>query len=177
MKKIIVYIAMSLDGYIATKNLDVAWLDGDGSSESNFDSFNAFIQTIDTVILGYTTYNQIINSLSPHEWPYKGKKSYVITHKKIPNANDILFTDENFETLFSKLKHEAGKNIWICGGANIVNQMHQLGLIDEYHISVIPTILGSGIKLFDASNLTVKLKLISTANYNGIVDLVYKKIA
>ncbi len=175
MKKVIAYIAISVDGYIADETGSVSWLGGDGSDNQNFGSYPEFIETIDTVILGYSTYHQIVNELSPNEWPYKGKKTYVLTHRKIENTDEIIFTDENIEALISILKCEQGKNIWICGGANIIQQFHSKGLIDEYTLSIIPTILGTGIRLFDEVGKETTLKLKSTKIYNGIVDLAYEK--
>lgn len=175
MRKISLYIATSLDGYIADKNGSVNWLQGDGSDEKNQGTYPDFIDTIDTVILGYSTYNQIVTELSPNDWVYKGKKSYVLTHREKENTNEIIFTNEKIETLISNLKNEEGKDIWICGGASIVNQLIKLDLIDSFHIAIIPTILGNGIKLFDNFEEEKKLTLISTETYNGIVELIYKR--
>ncbi len=174
MKKIIAYIAMSLDGYIATSEDGVDWLGGDGSDPTNLGSYPAFIETIDTVILGHATYHQIVTVLSPTQWPYENMHSYVLTHRALENTQGITFTHEPLETLLPKLKEEAGKHIWICGGGSIIRQLHDLGLIDEYHLSVIPTILGKGIRLFGESNAPRPLKLKHTQSYNGIVDLVYE---
>lgn len=174
MRKVIAYIAVSLDGYIADKNQDVAWLSGDGSDEQNFGSYPEFIETVDTVILGYTTYHQIITDLSPDKWVYEGKQSYVLTSRECESRAEIIFTKQNIEDLIRKLKSVNGKNIWLCGGASIINQFHKLGLIDEYTITVIPTILGDGIRLFETSEDERKLKLLSTTVYNGIVDLTYE---
>ena len=85
MRKVVIYIAMSLDGYIADKNGSVSWLGGDGSDKDNFGSYPEFIETVDTVILGYTTYNQIVTELSPDVWPYDGKATYVPTHRDCVN--------------------------------------------------------------------------------------------
>ena len=74
-----------------------------------------------------------------------------------------------------ELKTKEGKGIWICGGADIVQQFVQNNLIDEYYISVIPTILGSGIRLFGTLPNEIKLNLISTQTYNGIVELIYTR--
>ncbi len=171
MKKVIAYIAMSLDGYIADKNGSVEWLGGDGSDITNMGSYEEFVESIDTVILGYTTYNQIVTELAS-VWPYKGKKSYVITHKKIADQEEIKFTDKNIKDLIEELKQVTTKNIWVCGGASIVNQLLNYNLIDELKISVIPIILGDGISLFK-NNKKTNLKLDSTISYNGIVDLNY----
>lgn len=77
--------------------------------------------------------------------------------------------------MLNKLKEKEGKDIWICGGANLVQQLMFAGLIDRYHVSIIPTILGKGIKLFGELPKEQKLSLIQTQNYNGIVELIYER--
>lgn len=174
MRKVILYIATSLDGYIADSDGGVNWLRGQDELNTDPGSYPEFIKTVDTVILGYKTYNQVVTELSPDSWVYSGMKSYVITSKGIENTDEIIFTNENLADLISRLKNKSGKNIWICGGASIVNQLIELDLIDEFHISIIPTILGNGIPLFKESNKSKCLELIGTRTYNGIVDLQYK---
>ena len=71
------------------------------------------------------------------------------------------------------LKKEEGKNIWICGGADIVRQLMEEDLIDVYHISILPILLGDGIRLFQTSEKERKLRLIRTESENGITGLVY----
>lgn len=173
MREVILYIATSLDGYIADDRGGVAWLQGDGSGTETMGSYPLFIDTVDTVILGYTTYHQIVTELSPDKWIYSGKQSYVLTHRKQDAKSEIIFTDEDLPALVGRLKKQQGKHIWICGGASIVNQCLSLGLIDRYHLTVIPTILGGGVRLFGTQNQEMKLRLLSTACYNGMVDLVY----
>jgi dihydrofolate reductase len=72
----------------------------------------------------------------------------VITHNKSNSNKQIIFTDVNPIDLLEKLKQQDGKDIWICGGANLVQQIMRADLIDRYYISIIPTLLGKGIKLF-----------------------------
>ncbi|OON95414.1 MAG: riboflavin biosynthesis protein RibD [Candidatus Epulonipiscioides saccharophilum] len=177
MSKVIIYIAMSLDGYIADINGGVNWLKGDGSEPDNAGSYFKFIDTIDSIILGSKTYNQIITELSPNNWPYKGKQTYVLTSNKkkydeINSMEKVEFIDQNIKDFIIKIKADTSQNIWICGGANIINQVYDL--VDEYIISIIPTLLGSGIRLFK-NNKKIDLKLVSTTVYNGIVDLKYVK--
>lgn len=174
MRKVILYIAMSLDGYIADKDGGVSWLNGDGSDSENEGSYSEFIETVDTVIMGYKTYHQVVTELSPNEWVYSGMKSYVITHKEMQSTDEIIFTDKPLESLMEELKEKNGKDIWICGGSSIVNQMIEFELIDEICVSVIPVILGEGIRLFDAHKKTTNLNLVSTRSYNGITDLRYE---
>jgi dihydrofolate reductase len=174
MNKVIIYIAMSLDGYIADKNGSVSWLGGDGSDRENYGSYPEFIETVDTVVLGYNTYHQIVTELSPETWPYNGKETYVLTHRDCADRPGIRFINATVVDLLSKLKEEQRKSIWICGGAVVVNQVLQTRMADEITVSVIPILLGDGIRLFDEKGLSQKLKLVSCRNYNGIVDLTYQ---
>ena len=175
MRKVILYIAMSLDGFIADENGGVAWLEGQEVDSSESGSYPEFIQTVDTVIMGYTTYHQIVEELSPNEWPYIGKQSYVLTHKNLESKEGICFTSEPIQSLLERLAQEPGKDIWLGGGANVVNQAVKLNLVNQYWVSVIPTILGNGISLFGNDNPEIKLKLISTQSYNGMTDLIYER--
>lgn len=173
MRNVVLFIAMSLDGYIADKNGNVDWLGGQNSDQENMDSYSNFIKDVDTVVMGWNTYQQIVTELSPEEWVYADLTSYVITHSKAVSTNNIKFTGKDVCGIVNELKQQEGKKIWICGGANIVQQLVKADLIDEYYISVIPTILGSGIRLFETSPKEIKLKLIHTQTYNGITGLNY----
>ena len=175
MRKIVLFIAMSLDGYIADSNGGVGWLGGERAEENDMGSYEEFIKDIDTVIMGAATYRQIVMELSPDEWMYPDFTSYIITHHPEQSSDQIRFTTENAAQLVSRLRAEPGKDIWICGGASIVRQLVQSGLIDKYTINVMPTILGGGIRLFDTAQQEIKLKLIQTKSYNGITDLVYER--
>ncbi len=173
-RKVILYIATSLDGYVADKNRSVEWLGGDGSDPENMGFYDKFYSKIDTVILGKTTYDQIETELSPNNWPYTGKHSYVLTNQDWGSDNaDITFTNKTPEKLIEQIKEKSGKDIWICGGAFVANEFLNAGLIDIVHISVMPKILGGGVRLFNERDKTINLKLIKSENYNGITDLVY----
>ena len=175
MRKIVLFIAMSLDGYIADTDGKVDWLVGQDSDVEGDDSYADFVNNVDTVIMGWTTYHQIVTDLSPGEWVYDNLQSYVITHRDCSPKSNVTFVSENPCTLVNSLKQKNGKDIWICGGADIVHQLMQNNLIDKYHISVIPTILGNGIRLFDVIDQKTDLRLITSKNSNGIVELVYQK--
>ena len=174
MRKVVLFIAMSLDGYIADSNGGVGWLNGHGNDNENIDTYSEFTKNIDTVLMGWNTYHQIVTELSPTEWIYGDFTTYVITHNKSNSNEQILFIDENPIDLLEKLKQQDGKDIWICGGANLVQQLMCADLIYRYYISVIPTLLGKGIKLFGEFSTEQKLSLVQTRNYNGIVELVYE---
>ena len=172
MRKVSLFIAMSLDGYIARSDGGVDWLSGQGDDENN-DSYTEFIKNIDTILMGWNTYNQIISELSPKKWVYNDFTTYVITHRDVASSKKIRFKNVNPVDLRKRLKEKKGKDIWICGGANIVEQLVNENLIDVYYVTVIPILLGSGIRLFKNGKRENKLKLINTNVYNGMVDLVY----
>lgn len=173
-RKVILYIGISLDGYIADKNGDVDWLEGQEKSYESDYGYEAFSQTVDTVIMGYRTYNQIVTELSPEEWIYPDMDCYVVTHKKLQNTTNIVFTDQSLRKLITTLKKQVGKHIWICGGAEIAQQCIAEGMIDEYHLTIIPTILGDGIRLFGKNEKAIPLKLISLSQENGMIDCIYQ---
>lgn len=173
MRKVKLFIAMSVDGYIADKNGGVAFLQGHEDRLENESTYSEFIKKIDTVLMGWNTYNQIITELSPDNWVYDNLLTYVFTHREQQDSDKIIFTSDNLEELIEKLKGVEGKDIWICGGADLVQQAISSDVIDEYLISIIPTILGNGIKLFSQNDAEHKLKLINTITNNGIVELNY----
>ncbi|MDE6185619.1 MAG: dihydrofolate reductase family protein [Lachnospiraceae bacterium] len=175
MRKISLFIAISLDGYIADSKGSVDWLKGQSNENENVDSYSEFVKNIDTILMGWNTYHQIVTELSPKEWIYNDFTTYVITHKEHTSSEKILFVNLNPVNLVKRLKEENGKDIWICGGANLVQQLVNEDLIDCYYITVVPTLLGSGIRLFGSAKHEIKLRLLNTRSYNGMTDLIYTR--
>lgn len=175
MRKAVLFIAMSLDGYIADSNGGIDWLTGQGDDDANIDVYSEFVKDIDTILMGWKTYYQVTTELSPDEWIYSNFTTYVVTHHDMSSTEHINFINENPADLLKRIKSETGKDIWICGGANLVGQLMKDDLIDQFYISVIPTLLGSGIRLFENVDKEIKLKLLKTQTYNGITDLVYTR--
>lgn len=175
MRKVTLYIAMSLDGYIADSNGNVDWLNGQCSDTENIDSYSTFVKEVDTVVMGWRTYHQVTTELSPNEWIYSELTSYIITHRALPSTNNLKFVQGDPCDIIQKLKEEPGRGIWICGGANIIQPLIKADLIDEYYISIIPTLLGSGIRLWGETEKEIKLKLLHTQFCNGIMELVYMR--
>jgi len=177
MVKVILYIATSLDGYIADENSSVNFLSKIPQDPEIFSAMKKFVNGVEFLIMGYNTYNQVVTELSPNEWPYKNSKSFVYTHKKNIKSDieNVTFTDEPLEDLIKTLKSKAKKDIWLVGGANMVGQFHNLDLIDEYRITIVPFILGSGLKLFPKSAKELLLKLTKVDNLKSSVELVYSK--
>jgi len=175
MREIVLFIAMSLDGYIADSKGGVEWLKGQGDASQTLDVYSEFVKEIDTILMGWNTYHQIITELSPAEWIYGDFTTYVVTHRKLDSSGPIRFVNKNPAGLLETLRLKDGKNIWICGGANLVQQLIRNDLIDQYYISIIPTLLGSGIRLFENVEKEIKLNLRKTQTYNGITDLIYTR--
>lgn len=175
MRKISLFIAMSLDGYIADSKGGVDWLNGQGNDTENIDTYSEFAKTIDTILMGWNTYHQVVTELSPQEWVYNEFTTYVFTHNEHTSSENIRFVNINPVNLVEKLKEENGKDVWICGGANLVQQLVNEDLIDYYYITIIPTLLGSGIRLFENAKCEIKLRLLNTQSYNGMTDLIYTR--
>lgn len=169
-RKVILYISQSLDGFIADNKGSVNWIIG-----NNKEYAEKFIKNIDTVILGANTYKQIKNELAPDKWIYENLQSYVLTDEKIKNTENIKYVNMNIEKLINKLKQEKGKDIWICGGANLVNQCVKANLIDEYQITTVPVILENGVRLFEENNKKINLEFKEIKEENGLIMGRYTK--
>lgn len=118
MREAVLYIGMSLDGYIADRNGGVGWMRGQDPADESPGSYPEFLRTVDTVVMGRTTYHQVVTELSPGEWIYAGLHSYVLTHRPQPGPAGITFTDEAPSALIDRLKTQPGRDIWICGGGS-----------------------------------------------------------
>ncbi len=172
-----VFIAASLDGYIARADGGIDWLiDADNKPEADF-GYNEFIKNIDVIIMGRKTFEQI---LSFDNWPYRNIKLVVLTTDKIflpDNFNrDVEITNEPPVDLIKRLEKEKFSHAYIDGGKTIQNFLRE-GLIDEITVTTIPVLIGVGISLFGSLSSDVKLKLLSSRFYdNGFVQSKYKVI-
>lgn len=175
MRNIVLYIASSLDGYIADKYGGISWLDKYGKSKSNEENYNDFLNNVSTIIMGRKTYDQVINELSPGNWVYGNIETYILTNSEIEESPTIKSIRSDFLKFIEKLKKQEGKDIWIVGGSETIHLFQKYNLIDEYKIGIIPVILGDGIKLFKRLDKTINLEIKSSENIEDIVMLTYKK--
>ena len=175
MGKIVLYLAVSLDGYLADEQGGVRWLTGDGSEPDAPGSYPAFLDTVDAIVMGWTTYHQLITELSPDIWPYEGRPCYVVTHRQRENRENVCFWNGELTALADQLKTESKGNVWICGGASVAGQLLKENRIDQLWLSIIPTVLGKGVRLFPELSRELPLHLVKTEHWNGIVDLIYEK--
>ncbi len=122
--------------------------------------------------MGSTTYEQI---LSFGDWPYPGKESYVLTSRNLSTTRtDVFFINGGIEEVLEDVNHKGYKRVWLVGGGKVASSFMNRGLVDEYIIAVIPTILGSGISPYQSVQ-ELKLDLIELKSYpSGLVELRYK---
>lgn len=167
---------MSVDGFIATHDDDLSWLSivQNGKEDYGYVDFN---NQVDTYIVGRKTY-EVVLKLTGGDFPQaKQHKCYVITRQDLPNKDGVTFFNGDLEELIITLKKEKGKHIYCDGGGEIVKLLMEKNLIDEYIISVIPTILGDGKRLFKGGINPLKLKAMPSKHFeSGLVQLHYVKI-
>lgn len=172
-RKVIVFIAMSLDGFIAGENENLDFL-GMVEKEGEDYGYASFIRDVDAVIMGRKTYEKV-QSMGI-ENPHPEKEFYILTRKKRASEGNRVFYNDNPEKLVQELKKRSGRNIFIDGGAEIVNRLVRTDSIDEYIVSVVPVLLGQGVRLFSDENPEQGLHLVECRSYEkGLVQLHYKR--
>ena len=176
MRKIIVYIATSADGFIARKDGGVDWLDRP-RPKGNY-GMAEFWNSIDTIVMGRKTYDmaaKFIKEGKATPGMFRGIKHYVFSRKpRKPAFEGFEFVNEPIKKFAQRLRKQKGKNIFMLGGAGIIGSFLDEGELDEFVISVIPTFIGEGIPLIAPRHRTVPLKLLSTKKYpDGVVRLHY----
>ena len=170
-RKLVLFIATSLDGYIATKNESLDWLfkvEGEGDN-----GYSEFYETVDTILMGRKTYDWIVN----HEtegFPYSNKECYVFSRSVSEDNKDVKFVNEDIVDFTNQLKNEKGKNIWIVGGGELLHDFIKEKLVDELIITVAPIIIGTGIALFKEDKYELELTLKGTRSFNQFVELHYE---
>ncbi len=172
-RKVILYIAMSVDGYIAKPGDDLSFLSIVEEEGQDY-GYADFISTVDTVVLGRKTYDWVMKQVL--EFPHADKETYVITRSPRPSIGKTVFYSGDVGELIRHLKQQSGKNIFIDGGADLIHSLMKENLIDEYIISIIPVLLGDGLSLFRKGFPEQKLILLNARNFiSGLVQLHYKK--
>lgn len=170
-RKVVVFIACSLDGYIATKDESLEWLfqvEGEGDN-----GFSAFYETVDTVVMGKRTYDWVMNQ-EMETFPYEGKECVVFSRSEWEDTEHVSYRNGDVRSFVDKQKGRSGKNIWVVGGGELLHAFIQEGLVDEFIITVAPVILGNGIPLFREGDHGLNLKLKGTQSFNQFVELHYE---
>ncbi len=167
------YIAVSLDGFVAGKNDDISWLFRYNDVDYGY---NEFFSGIGAIIEGRRTYDLEVQQgwESAHSLP-----TFVLSHRPpehAPKRKGVVFTDEDIAEVLMKAKKLTSRNVWIVGGANVSQQFLERGLIDEIVLSIVPVILGDGIRLFGKTHKSIELSLRGVKQFDrGLVQLTYAR--
>lgn len=178
MRKVILDLATTLDGFIEGPNGEIDWCIMD--DDMNFDGF---ISGIDTIFYGRVSYDawgnyQPDENAAPEEQEFwktiHAKTKFVFSSQNRTDEN-ATFIHSNLAEKVSEIKKQDGKGIWLYGGASLIKTFIEYNLIDIYRISVHPVALGSGKPLFEDLKERLNLKLITTNVFkSGVVQLIYQ---
>ncbi len=167
-----VYIATSVDGFIARKNGDLDWLpDADDGEDYGY---QAFIDSVDAIVMGRNTYESV---LSFGSWPYGDKPVMILSHRPVEIPNPIAETVESMsappQEVVRRLAERGFGHLYIDGGKTIQGFLRE-GLIHRLIVTTVPILLGSGIPLFGTLSHDVRLRHLTTLQFaNGLVQSQY----
>lgn len=175
MRNISLFIAMSLDGYIAKPNDDLTFLKLVEKAGEDY-GYEEFTDTIDVLIVGRKTYDYVLKNVGLSHYDNGQRDVYVITKTARPQVGRTTFYTGNLIELVRRLKSEKGKNIYCDGGAEVINELLKYDLIDNFIISIIPVLLGNGTRLFKDSRPEQTLDFVEVKTYEtGLTQLHYKR--
>lgn len=166
------FIAMSIDGFISDEDGGVGWLDpfnkrlGDAGEDGGYADF---IKTIDALMMGRTTYEQVMG----WGWPYEKRPAYVLTGRS-GYSGEHIETAGDIRTLGSAINAKEHRNVWIVGGGETQRTCLDAGLFDKLHLFVMPVLLGRGRACFSAG-ASKQMKLVASRRLpGGIIKLDYE---
>lgn len=166
-----VFLAISLDGYIAGPDGDLSWLAvcaGDSTAATGYD---ALFARVDTLLIGRATYEAVRGF---PDWPFAGKRVVVATHRPIAAAHGEVARAGTLEGLLDDLHAEGARAVYLDGG-NLVAQGLDAGLVDELTLSLVPVILGGGVPLFRGERARSDWRLVDTRRLpSGLVQVRYR---
>lgn len=171
----ILYVSMSLDGYLATDDDDLSWLDTVEREGEDY-GYAEVMSTVDTYIVGRKTYEKILDMVG-HLPQAEKMECYIITRQERLPEKNVIFYNDDIVHLIEELKREEGQTIMCDGGAEIIKELMKTKLIDEFIISIIPLVLGEGKRLFKGGVPYQDLALINCTSFDsGLVQLHYVKV-
>ncbi len=179
MRKVILDLAVTLDGFIEGPNGEVDWCIMDDEM-----AFDQFLSEVDIILYGRKSYD-LWGEYTPSDtasecekqiWALvHSKKKIVFSTTSAGSGGPVQYITHNIEAEIRKLKQEPGKDMWLYGGASLISTFINLGLVDEYRLSVHPVVLGAGKPLFEGLQKRTSLTLTDVRTYNsGVVQLKYQ---
>ncbi|MZQ81324.1 dihydrofolate reductase [Paenibacillus sp. 5J-6] len=178
-RRIILDLAVTLDGFIEGNNGEVDWCVMDAEM-----GFIQFLKQIDTILYGRKSYDlwgqympdSEIDETEKELWEFvHSKEKYVFSRTQRGTDDKAIFINDHIFERVNKLKRMPGKDIWLYGGASLITTFLHLGLVDEFRLSVHPVVLGKGKPLFTDINQRLNLQLVTTRSFSsGVVQLIYQ---
>ena len=173
--RVTLHAVSSLDGFIASKDNSVSWMDTDSTYEAGVsiseEEAATFVKAIDCYVLGSRTYEHALEL----GWPYGDTPTIVVTGREWPPApKSVEFYSGDLKTLLDEKLAPRFQNIWLVGGAMLCQRFLSLGLVDEIKLTIAPVLLGDGLRLFGGSLTEERWDLKNVVAYkNGFVELSY----
>lgn len=175
MRKLSLYIATSLDGFIARSDGRVDWLDNVPNPNQLDYGYDAFLASIDTTLMGNNTYKTILSFGG--EFPYAGKINYVFSRSEQADTTFVRYITADPAAFVQSLKSSNGGAIWLVGGGQLNTHLLNARLIDEMIITVAPIVLGTGIPLFGNRVIDNQWTTVHTESFStGFVQSIYRLI-
>ena len=170
MRKIILCVAVSLDGFIEGPNGEYDWCFTDQDY-----GMKEFFARVDAIFMGRKSYEMV--SKMEGENPWKGITTYVFSNSlREIHADDAKLVSGDIVSEVTAIKKSPGKDIWLFGGASLLTTFINSDLVDEYWLAVHPILLGEGKPLFQNVEGRKKLKLVNQKSYtSGLISLFYEK--
>ncbi|NOU98612.1 dihydrofolate reductase family protein [Paenibacillus planticolens] len=177
-RRIILDLAVTLDGFIEGENGEVDWCIMDSEL-----GFTNFLNQIDTIFYGrksYDLWGQFTPEVEPTDFEKElwegvhSKEKYVFSRTQKSADNKAVFINDHILEEVNIIKNKPGKDIWLYGGASLITTFINLGLVDEFRLSVHPVVLGEGKPLFVDIKQRLNLKMVNTRTFSsGVVQLIY----
>ncbi len=171
-RRLIMTLAMSLDGFIADESGGYDWIKGDGSKRldtKNTWDFSEFLKGIDTVVMGRACYDQNMHD------DFRDKAVLVATSSPPPDHGHVRFISGDICTRVQQELNKPGKDVFLFGGGKVVHPFLAADMVDEYIIGIVPLLLGRGRPLFTGNTPSIPLKLTEYIVEEGTVILRYER--
>ncbi len=174
MRRLIYYVAASLDGFIARPDGGLDWLPVPTGRQDY--GYARFLRGVDTLVMGRKTYEL---SLTLGPWPYGDKRCHVLTRRPGTRRDArVSFVRGPVAAWLRREKRRPGRNVWLVGGGEAARECFAAGLVDEIILTQVPVLLGAGIPLFRPAETTTALALRRSRAYpDGLVQLHYRVLA
>jgi dihydrofolate reductase len=173
-----IFVATSIDGFIAREEGAIDWLSSTGNAKSGEDyGYRDFLNSVDAIVMGRNTFKQVLSFAS---WPYGKKPVIVLSNRKLKIPENLSKTvssmNESPQEVVKQLGKLGFKHLYIDGGKTIQGFLKE-GLIQQLIITMVPILIGTGIPLFGSLSHDVKLDHIETSQFDdGLVQCRYKVI-